>query len=129
MKNATAEDRVALAAKVSAELVELAAGNAATAEILAGLHDALALWRLCADRRCRRARGCRSEVIACAAENWPAFSAVLEAIVQGSWRGGAAKRLAGLRLMRWQAEGGVRAEPQKVVVKHRQHRFPEDESA
>ena len=128
MKKATSEDRAAIAAKVSVDLVKLAAGDAAIAEILAGLHGRLRLWRLCTDRRCRRARGCRSEVIACAAGNWPAFSAVLEAMVQSSRRGRAAKRVIATRLLRWESEGGVLAEPPSVLVKYRQHRWPKDES-
>lgn len=123
-KKETGEDRAALAAKVSAELAELAAGDAAIAELLVALHGGLRLWRLCADRRCRRARGCRGEVIACAAGHWPAFSAVLETIMQGSRLGRAVRRLVAQRLLRWESEGGVLAEPQKVVVRHEQYRGP-----
>ncbi len=123
-KKQTGEDRAALAAKVSAELAELAAGDAVTAEMLVALHRGLRLWRLCADRRCGRARGCRGEVIACAAGNWPAFSAVLEAIMQDSRRGRATGRLVAQRLLRWKSEGGVLAEPRGVVVRHRVYRGP-----
>jgi hypothetical protein len=125
-KKETPEDRAVLAAKVSAELAELAAGDAVTAELLVALHHGLRLWRLCADRRCGRARGCRGEVIACAAKSWPAFSAVLESIMQNSCRGRAAGRLVAQRLLRWKSEGGVQAEPRGVVVRHRVYRGPWD---
>jgi hypothetical protein len=125
-KKETAEDRAALAAKVSAELAELAAGDPATAELLVALQGGLRLWRLCADRRCARARGCRGEVIACAAGNWPVFAAVLASIMQDSGRGRAVGRLVAQRLLRWKSEGGVQAEPRGVVVRHRDYRGPWD---
>ena len=97
MKKTISDDRAAeLKAKVTAELSQLAASDDAIEAILAGLHAELGLWRLCAQRRCSRARGCRGEMIACAAVLWPAVSYGLQLIAQQSRRGRAARRRARL---------------------------------
>jgi hypothetical protein len=57
-----------------------AAREPAVAEMLREVHEALRLWRRCARRECRRARGCCGDPVACGARRWSVAAACLQAM-------------------------------------------------
>ncbi len=80
----------------------------AVAEILRDVHEGLRLWRRCANKQCRRARGCCGDLVACGARRWPAATACLQAM----------KARDGTSLARVADRKALEsAEPQEVVFK------------
>jgi hypothetical protein len=119
MAKATKPDpeRIAAAQKSAAdELRARAATDTAIADILTLTHRRFELWRRCADRQCRRARGCRGDALACGARYWPVVCSSLEEIGRTGRHGRSAERLARQHLKLWREEDGVLTQLRPVVV-------------
>ena len=108
-----ATDKIVAAAQRAAdERKARAAADPVIVDMLTVAHRRFRLWRLCADRCCRRARACRGDALACGARRWPAVRAWLEEMMQARRRGPAVRRLTHLR--EWSEEDGVLVQSRKV---------------
>jgi len=68
------------AAERAAELLKRAEKDPSLACLLRVLHERFALWRLCRNKACKRARCCRGDEVACGARRWPSAKSMLGAI-------------------------------------------------
>ncbi|HEY1363765.1 MAG TPA: hypothetical protein VGF60_16100 [Xanthobacteraceae bacterium] len=88
------------------DLRRRAAESPVIAEVITAAHARLGLWRLCAERVCRRGRGCRGDALACAARHWPVACSCIEEIAEAR-RLGEPGTAAGRHLADWSEKDGV----------------------
>jgi hypothetical protein len=107
------------AAEAAQDRRQRARKDAELAALLRAAHRRLRLWRLCRRDRCKRARGCCGDLVACGARRWPVardfFEHMLDLHGQG-FSTPALLRAAKQRLGEWTDDGSaVRMLPQVVT--------------
>jgi hypothetical protein len=116
-----ARARQMTAAEAAQERQQRARKDVEFATLLRATHRRLRLWRLCRRDRCKRARGCCGDVIACGARRWPVVRAFFQQMIDTRGIGltkAARRRAARQRLREWSDDGtAVRRLPQVVTFR------------
>ena len=107
------------AAEAARERQQRARKDVGLAELLRALHRRLRLWRLCRRDRCKRARGCRGDLLACGARRWPVARAFFQQMIDTRGKGlskRVRRRAARQRMREWTDDGTAVRMPPEVVT-------------
>ena len=116
-----ARARAMTAAEAAQERQQRARKDVEFAELLRAAHRRLRLWRLCRRDRCKRARCCCGDLLACGARRWPVARAFFQQLIDTRGKGlskPARRRAAKQRMREWSDDGtAVRMPPQVVTFR------------
>ena len=97
-------------------LIARAAEDPELAALLRYSHETLRMWRLCARKDCKRARGCCDDAVACGARRLRATRSCFEHIRNAGKTGRAAVRVVNQHLRGcWSERNGVLIERRNIV--------------
>ncbi len=114
-----ARARQMTAVEAAQERQQRARKDVELAELLRAAHRRLRLWRLCRRGRCKRARCCRGDLLACGARRWPVARAFFQQMIDTRGIGltkAARRRAARQRLREWSDDGTAVRRPPQVVT-------------
>jgi hypothetical protein len=107
------------AAEAAQERRQRARKDVELAALLRAAHGRLRLWRLCRRDRCKRARGCCGDLVACGARRWPVARDFFQHMIDLHGQGlstPARRRAAKQRMREWTDDGSAVRRPPEVTT-------------